>query len=379
MRPGRCSMAHEVQTMFSVGVAPWHGLGHVLDRAPSVAEAIKLAGLDWTVSLRPMWTTLGGGSTPIPVPGQRAVFRDDAGTILGTVGDDFCPLQNADAFGWFEPLVAEGTLELETAGALREGRRVWIMARLAGVDPAEIVGSDVVEPFVLMAHGHEGSLALRLGFNAVRTVCANTLAAALDDGDGLLCIRHTAGMSDALERARRVVARQIEIFRDSAAAWRHLASRTCDDAAFTAYALRVFAQVRGEGERAEETGPGAQTGRRLLEQVRPLFETGAGNDAAGVRGTWWAAYNAITEWLTHARGSAQGTERERAERRFDSLHLGPGRKLGQRALLLALDAADRSPAALPPVPPHSAEEPAEILELAPVIAEEPGLLVCNDA
>ena len=69
-----------------------------------------------------------------------------------------------------------------------------------------------------MAHGHEGSLALRLGFNAVRTVCANTLAAALDEGDGLLCIRHTAGMGDALERARRVVARQIEIFRDSAAA-----------------------------------------------------------------------------------------------------------------------------------------------------------------
>ena len=75
MRPGRCSMAHEVQTMFSVGVAPWHGLGHVLDRAPSVAEAIKLAGLDWTVSLRPMWTTLEGGSTPIPVPGQRAGSR----------------------------------------------------------------------------------------------------------------------------------------------------------------------------------------------------------------------------------------------------------------------------------------------------------------
>ena len=50
----------------------------------------------------------------------------------------------------------------------------------------------------------------------------------------------------------------------------------------------------------------SQAGSRLLEVVRPLFESGAGNDAPGVRGTWWAAYNAMTEWLTHLRGSQQG-------------------------------------------------------------------------
>lgn len=357
--------------MFSVGAAPWHGLGHVLERAPSIGEAIKLAGLDWTVSLRPMWTTLEGGSTPIPVPGQRAVFRDDAGTILGTVGDDFVPLQNSEAFGFFEPLVGDGTLELETAGALREGRRVWIMARIPG-GPEAIVpeADDIVERYVLLCHGHDGSLALRCGFNPVRVVCQNTLSAALERGDGMFCLRHTAGLSTALDGVRGVIARQIEIFHDSAAAWRHLAARTCSDAAFGAYALRVFAQVRGEGEDAAEVQPGVQPGRRLLEAVRPLFEGGTGNDVAGVRGTWWAAYNAITQWLTHARGSAQGTERERAERRFDALHLGPGRKLGQRALMLALEAADRSPARdLPPLP-----RSAEVAE-----DEGPVLAVCSDA
>lgn len=330
--------------MFSVGEAPWHGLGHVLDRAPTVAEAIKLAGLNWTVSLRPMWTTLDGGTTPIPVPGQRAVIRDDAGTILGTVGDDFVPLQNADAFAFFDPLVADGTLELETAGALREGRRVWIMAKIPG-GPEAIVpqADDIVERYVLLCHGHDGSLALRCGFNPVRVVCQNTLSAALDQGDGMFCLRHTAGLGAALDGIRSVVARQIEIFHDSAAAWRYLASRKCCDADFTAYVLRTFAAVRGErDDETEEVRPGPQTGRRLLEQVRPLFEGGAGNDVAGVRGTWWAAYNAITEWLTHERGSSQGSERERAERRFDALHLGVGRKIGQRALMIALEAAEAS-------------------------------------
>ncbi len=336
-------MAHEVQTMFSVGAAPWHGLGHVLDQAPTVAEAITLAGLNWTVSLRPMWTTLDGGATPIPVPGQRAVLRGDTGSILGVVGGDFVPLQNADAFAFFDPLVADGTLELDTAGALREGRRVWIMAKIPG-GPEAIVpeADDIVERYVLLCHGHDGSLALRCGFNPVRVVCQNTLSAALERGDGMFCLRHTAGLSTALDGVRGVIARQIEIFHDSAAAWRYLASKACDDADFTAYVLRTFATVHAERDEVEEVQPGPQTGRRLLEQVRPLFEGGAGNDVAGVRGTWWAAYNAITEWLTHERGNSQGSERERAERRFDALHLGVGRKIGQRALMIALEAAESS-------------------------------------
>ncbi|WP_298625068.1 DUF932 domain-containing protein, partial [uncultured Zoogloea sp.] len=126
------------------------------------------------------------------------------------------------------------------------------------------------------------------------------------------------------------------------------------------YALRLFALTRGEGDDAVRViEPDATVGRRLLDDVRPLFEAGVGNDRAGVRGTWWAAYNAVTEWLTHHRGSPAGTEREQAERRFDSLHLGPGRRLGVRALMLALDAAHDAPAAdLPLMLPAPVDEDA---------------------
>lgn len=339
------TMTADVETMFSVGERPWHGLGHVLDAAPTCRDAIKLAGLDWRVDLRPMWTTLPGVEMPVPVPGQRAVVREDNSTILGVVGEGFAPLQNADAFAFFEPLVAEGLLSLETAGALREGRRVWIMARIPG-DPVEIVAGDLVDRYLLLCHGHDGSLALRAGFNPVRVVCQNTLSLALDSGDGMVCLRHTAGLAAGLARLRTVIAQQIEVFNGTADAWRLLAARSCSDLDFATYALRLFAVARGEGDDAVRViEPDATVGRRLLDDVRPLFEAGVGNDRAGVRGTWWAAYNAVTEWLTHHRGSPAGTEREQAERRFDSLHLGPGRRLGVRALMLALDAAHDAPAA----------------------------------
>jgi len=338
-------MSHEVENMFSVGQKPWHGLGHTLATAPSIREGIVLAGLNWRVKMRPMRATLADGGCEIDVPDHRAVFREDTGTILGVVGDGFHPLQNEDAFAWFQPLVEEGLVTLETAGCLREGRRVWVMAKVAG-DPAVVVpgADDIVDLYALLCHGHDGSLAVRLGSNRVRVVCANTLAAALDAGDGLAVIRHTSGMGEALATARNVLSRQIELFRGSTEGWRFLASRTCTDADFTVYALRVIALVRGDSDEAvRERMPDAENGGRLLKALRPLFEAGVGNDRPGVRGTWWCALNAISEWMTHHRGASQGTAHERAERRFAELHLGAGRRLGQRALMLALEGAERSP------------------------------------
>lgn len=334
-------MSHEItgsDRMFSVGEKPWHGLGRVLDAAPSPAEGLMLAGLNWQVDLRPLTSTVIDGGQPLPIESHRAVFRMDTGEALGVVGTDFHPLQNSDAFAFFEPLVAEGLLTLETAGSLRNGRRVWVMAKVT--TPSEVIlRDDVVEKYVLLCHGHDGSLALRVGSNAVRVVCANTLSEALNDDQGLRVLRHTAGLADGLETLREVLSLQIKAFHGAADAWRYLASVPCDDAAFTAYALRVFAARGADDEDGPKGAPRGQTGKRLLEAVRPLFEAGVGTEIDGVRGTYWAAYNAITEWLSHHRGKGESEVYARAERRFEGLHLGEGRKLGIRALMLALEAA----------------------------------------
>ena len=83
-----------------------------------------------------------------------------------------------------------------------------------------------------------------------------------------------------------------------------------------------------------ERTPAAKPGRgeRLLERIQPLFEKGRGNDLPGVRGTWWAAYNAVSEYLTHERGRA-------ADTRLDSLWFGQGANLNGRALSVALEMA----------------------------------------
>jgi hypothetical protein len=116
-------MSHEIETMFSVRETPWHGLGTIVQEAPTAADAIKLAKLDWRVTTAPLFMSDG---KPVKA---KAVVRESDGRILGHhVGAKWTPLQNDHAFDWFNPLVESGDCKFETAGSLRSGERVWILA-----------------------------------------------------------------------------------------------------------------------------------------------------------------------------------------------------------------------------------------------------------
>ena len=94
--------------------------------------------------------------------------------MLGIVGPRFAVLQNKDAFGWFQPFLDAKEAALHTAGSLRGGSRIWVLAKL-NRDPLVIAAGDEVEKFILLSHGHDGRLAVRGGFTPIRVVCQNTL------------------------------------------------------------------------------------------------------------------------------------------------------------------------------------------------------------
>lgn len=307
-------MAHEIESMMYVGAQPWHKLGRKLDRAPTSVEAIRAAGLDWSVSLEPLYTADG-----FEIESHRAAQRDRDGRILGVVGAKYRPLQNAEAFAWFDPFVAAGEASYECAGSLREGARVWVLAKLAR-DPAEIVPGDPVEKYVLLSNGHDGSLAVRVGFTPIRVVCANTLRLAHDDAASkLIRIKHTSGVAAALEDVRAVMDMADASFEATAEQYRALARHQVHAGDLERYVSQVF-----------ELQPDRDGGRksRVQTAVAEYFENGQGNTLPGVRGSWWAAYNAVTEYLTHGRGSDDAT-------RLDSAWYGDGAARNGRALQFA--------------------------------------------
>jgi phage/plasmid-like protein (TIGR03299 family) len=180
-------MAHEIESMFSVKQTPWHGLGKIVQDAGSSAEAIELAGLNWGVEKRPLFYPIPDSSESFDyarVSEKFANVRSSDNSVLGVVGKTYKPLQNSDAFKFFDDALKAKDLVFETAGSLKGGRYVWILASISS-GPIEVVKGDAVKPYFLLTNGHDGMRALSVGFTPIRVVCANTLAAAERNSNSL--------------------------------------------------------------------------------------------------------------------------------------------------------------------------------------------------
>jgi phage/plasmid-like protein (TIGR03299 family) len=316
-------MPANVETMMSLRETPWHGIGQVIQDAPSVEDGIKLAGLDWPVETRPLFTADGRTVS------HRAMVRASDESILGVVGPKYQPLQNADAFAWFQPFLDAKAAHLTTAGSLNEGRRVWVMAEIG--DPLTVIKGDEVRRFVLLSNTHDGTQAVRVGFTPIRVVCSNTLAMAESHATSqLLRMRHTKGLKASMEQVREVMNLANSEFEATAEQYRRLsASKVVNRADLQAYVKRVMMLSEDAKKPGDLTKKSADVYAAILEN----FDSGRGTgEVKKAKGTWWQAYNAVTEFLSWQRGKTQNG-------RIDSLWFGDSFGFNEDALDVALEMA----------------------------------------
>lgn len=355
-------MSHQVETMFSVKETPWHGLGVVIVEAPSIAEGIKLAGLDWNVRVDSLTRPDGVNVDEF----AKAFVREDNQATLGVVGPNTHPLQNTHAFDFFQPFVDAKEAFLETAGSLDEGRKVWVMAKISRPN-SEIVKGDEIAKFVLLSNSHDGTTAVRVGFTPIRVVCANTLAMAHNNkASKLIRVRHSKQVAQNLEAVRETMNLADEEFEATADQYRFLASRQINAADLRKYVKLVFKFDKEDSEMStrsnnilqdvlklheSKTGMVSDIMRKLSEQgeqkaefasnllkevlaaTEANFENGRGTENAASRGTYWTAYNAVNEYLNYKRGHNPNT-------RLDSLWFGQNAAANQDALNIATRMAE---------------------------------------
>jgi phage/plasmid-like protein (TIGR03299 family) len=318
---GEFSMAHEVETMAFAGQTPWHGLGTALAETDLYdwPSACSKAGLDWGVQL----VSLVTADTQAAVE-NKAVRRTTDGRVLGVVGPRYHPLQNKEAFAWFQPFLDAKEAALHTAGSLRQGSRVWVLAKI-NRDPLVIAPGDEVQKFILLSHGHDGSLAVRIGFTPIRVVCANTLSMAHgSDASKLIRVKHTREVIENLANIREIMSLANAEFEATAEQYRLLARKSVNQADLGNYVRRVL--------RIEDDQEPSTRSRNIMAEMIRLAETGRGNDLPSVRNTLWSAYNGVSEWLTYNRGSSP-------DNRMNSLWFGDSAELNRHALQTAFDMA----------------------------------------
>lgn len=186
-------MSANVETMFYTREKPWHGLGTMVMEAPTSADALSLAGLDWNVIQKPVVTEDG-----IPIPGFKANLRDTDEKVLGIVTDRYKVVQNIDAFSFTDELLGEG-VTYETAGSLQEGRRTWLLAKLP---QRYIISGDEITPYLVFMNSHDGTGAIKAAMTPIRLSCENAINLALSTAKRYWSTNHTGDIRGKMEDAR---------------------------------------------------------------------------------------------------------------------------------------------------------------------------------
>jgi len=300
-------MPAEVETMFYYNEVPWHGLGTKVDHVLSAEEAITTAGLDWEVGTIPIYVNnVAGIKGYRKIEGKKAITRLTDGKVMGIQGDGYTPWQNKDAFQFFDAVVATKEAKFHTAGSLMGGQRVWILAKLNGGGPISIKG-DAVDKYLLLMNGHDGKLARKMFFTPVRVVCMNTLMAAESDaakGGAIFYRRHTGGMgTHDIENAREILGLTLKFYERFTEQAIYLASHQLPAPQFPKLLAAAFGTTGAI--KPQDVVDLSDFSKRREEQmvtVQNMFEGGGkGLDTPGIKGTKWAAYNAVVEYVDYAK------------------------------------------------------------------------------
>lgn len=313
-------MSAAVETMMFAGATPWHKLGTPVSDDINISDAITASGLDWNVSLRPLQTTCGLETS------HKATVRDTDNRVLGVVGPRYQPLQNKDAFDWFQPFLDAGECKLHTAGSLHEGEKVWVLAQL-NKDCMEIVPGDEICKFLLLSNSHNGTNAIKIGPTGVRVVCANTLAQAHSSSlSKLIRIRHTRSQKINMEKVREIFNVANGEFEATAEQYRFLTTRQFNQKDIERYVKVVL----GVDQTADEDI--STRTKNIMTDILARID-GPKQDIPGVKGTYFAAWMGYNEYLNYKAGRNESN-------RLDSLWFGTGRNEDLNAFKTAMDFAN---------------------------------------
>jgi len=326
-------MSHDLmnENMVYFGETPWHELGTKLeeaDRADS-KKVLEASGLDFEVKKI---------QTTIEVPGQEPMetghfctyrMEDNKPVILGNVGDRYEILQNEDAFAPFDNALLDFGYQYETAGAIANGRKIWILAKNGSFQ----VGDDTIDKYMFLHNSHDGSSCVTLRPTPIRVVCNNTLNLALDRSTSRkLSVRHTSSIKDNLDEVTKAL--QVAEGNFDGAVEHMNKMNELKNFDIVAYFEAVLPKLKlRRNHMPELTKKGREKvdhKQDTFDQLLVNFETGKGNKGE----TLWDAYNAVTEYVDHQKYAGHSDW-------VKATQFGWGSTIKENAFAIASELADK--------------------------------------
>lgn len=314
-------MAHMIEEINGVaqmayaGDVPWHGLGKKVPADLTPEQMLEAAGLDWTVEKTPTFAIINDEHVST---GQSALVRSSDNKILDVVSDDWVPVQNLQAFEFFNDFIAAGDMQMNTAGSLRNGQIVWALAKVN--ESFELFGGDRIDSYLLFSNFHKYGFSTDVRFTPIRVVCNNTLTLSLSSAvERMVKINHRSQFNgDNVKMMLGITSDKLSKYKDMAS---YLGSKMYKKETLVEYFQRVF-PVTNSSEKELS---------RNASRALSVVEGQPGAEYA--EGSWWSAFNAVTYMTDHLVGRSNDT-------RLSSAWYGQNKNLKTKALELAVEYAD---------------------------------------
>jgi phage/plasmid-like protein (TIGR03299 family) len=322
---GHYIMAHAIETINGVaqiayaGETPWHGLGTKVPSDLTPEQMLKAAGLDWKVYTQPVFTEINGKRIEL---GKQALIRDLDNKVLDVISEDWLPMQNTDAFDFFNDFIAAGEMKMETAGSLKDGNIIWALAEIT--DSFELFGGrDVVKGYLHFTNPHQYGRSIDVRFTPIRVVCNNTLTLSLNTKtENFVKVNHRREfIADEVKETLGIAKEKLAKYKEMA---QFLSTKRFTGEKIEEYFARVFPVATSKADSRKEISKAHRIVRECVD-TQPGAELG--------EGTWWQAFNAVTYYTDHLAGRTQDT-------RLQSAWYGANKNLKPKALQIAVDMAE---------------------------------------
>jgi phage/plasmid-like protein (TIGR03299 family) len=316
-------MAHLVESMAYVNETPWHNLGNQLPQNQPIEVWQQAAGMDWEIKqTEVLFNAASENGNMLNLRSNQeatVLYRSDTNEALSVVSKRYKVVQPRDVLGFYRDLVSVSGFELETAGVLKGGKKLWALARTG--DEIMLSGVDKVKAYLLLATSCDGSLATTAQFTSIRVVCNNTLQMAVGDNLGAVRVPHST-LFDPVA-VKQSLGLGITAWDQFSRSINAMANRHVNKFE----AMNYLVNVLGDPSLPLQEQPN----QKAIQAVHALFVgAGKGSDMPSATNTAWGLVNGITEYVdTHRRARSQ-------DYRLDSAWFGQGAQIKQKGFEAAL-------------------------------------------
>lgn len=300
-------------TMVTTRSVPWMKLGDILERDVMTSEeAVRLGGMDFTVSLQPCFQRTTAGEFR-ESDARKWVVRDDTEEPFDVVSSDYEVLQYGEAFDFLDGI----NPRYVAAGTLKGGKQGFVVVQAPEMESLSLLGDDQHDLFVVVRTSHDRSRAVEAMVMPLRQRCMNQLGLqSFKAGvDNRWSIPHTKSMHDKLIIAQDSI-KKLDVY---AAELKRTAERLADVSLSREAGEKLVRRVLPNRPKTDE----------VVERIMHLWQHG---ETVGYSGTGWGLVNAVSDYFDHGRAGGS------AESRFTGALQGITYKMINSTAALALAA-----------------------------------------